>query len=103
MTMNSRSTVPLLVQDLRCEYQDNSLGIDVVQPRLSWKLASEQRGVAQAAYQIQVTDTSDVLWETGKILSHQSIHVPCSSRKLFPPGSTRSKREPPPSGRYGMG
>ncbi len=76
MTMNSRSTVSLLVQDLRCEYQDNPLGIDVVQPRLSWKLASEQRGVAQSAYQIRVTETSDVLWETGQVLSNQSIHVP---------------------------
>jgi alpha-L-rhamnosidase len=76
MTINSRSTGPLLVQDLRCEYQDNPLGIDVIQPRLSWKLASAQRGVAQSAYQIRVTDTSDVLWETGKVLSHQSIHVP---------------------------
>jgi len=65
MTMNSRSIGPLLVQDLRCEYQDNPLGIDVVQPRLSWKLASAQRGVAQSAYQIRVTDTSDALWETG--------------------------------------
>jgi alpha-L-rhamnosidase len=65
-----------MVQDLRCEYQDNPLGIDVAQPRLSWKLVSEQRGVTQSAYQIQVTDTSDVLWETGKVLSHQSIHVP---------------------------
>jgi alpha-L-rhamnosidase len=74
--MNSRSTVPLLVQDLRCEYQDNPLGIDVVQPRLSWKLASAQRGVVQSAYQIQVTETSDVLWETGQVLSPQSIHVP---------------------------
>jgi alpha-L-rhamnosidase len=74
--MNSRSTVPLLVQDLRCEYQDNPLSIDVVPPRLSWKLACEQRGVAQSAYQIRVTDSSDVLWETGKVLSHQSIHVP---------------------------
>jgi alpha-L-rhamnosidase len=62
MTRNSRSTGPLLVQDLRCEYQDNPLGIDVVQPRLSWKLASARRGVVQSAYQIQVTDTSKVLW-----------------------------------------
>ena len=74
--MNSRSTVPFLVHDLRCEYQDNPLGIDIAQPRLSWKLASAQRGVVQSAYQIRVTDTSDVLWETGKVLSHQSIHVP---------------------------
>jgi alpha-L-rhamnosidase len=76
MIMNSRSTGPLLVQDLRCEYQDNPLGIDVVQPRLSWKLASAQRGVAQSAYQMRVTETSNVLWDTGKVLSPQSIHVP---------------------------
>src|SRR5437773_12457934 len=76
------SRVPLLVQDLQCEYQDNPLGIDVVQPRLSWKLASEQRGVAQSAYQLRVTDTSDVLWETGKVLSHQSIHVPYGGSDL---------------------
>jgi len=82
MTRNSRSPAPLLVQDLRCEYQDNPLGIDVVPPRLSWKLASEQRGVVQSAYQIQVTDTSKVLWETGKVLSHQSIHVPYGGSAL---------------------
>jgi alpha-L-rhamnosidase len=76
MIMNSRSTGPLLVYDLRCEYQDNPLGIDVVQPRLSWKLASAQRGVVQSAYQIRVTETSEVLWETGKVLSPHSIHVP---------------------------
>src|SRR5438876_5637495 len=50
--------------------------------RGSWKLASEQRGVAQSAYQIRVTDTSDVLWETGKVLSHQSIHVPYGGSDL---------------------
>jgi len=82
MTMNSRSTGPLLVQDLRCEYRDNPLGIDIVQPRLSWKLASAQRGVAQSAYQIRVTDTSEVLWETSKVLSHQSIHVPYGGSAL---------------------
>jgi alpha-L-rhamnosidase len=74
--MNSRSTAPLLVQELRCEYQDNPPGIDVLQPRLSWKLGSAQRGVAQSAYQVRVTDTSDVLWDTGKVFSGQSIHVP---------------------------
>ena len=25
------------VEDLRCEYRENPLGIDVVKPRLSWK------------------------------------------------------------------
>ena len=82
MTINSRSTAPLLVQDLRCEYQDNPLGIDVLQPRLSWKLASAQRGVVQSAYQIRVTEMSEVLWDTGKVLSDQSIHVPYGGSAL---------------------
>ena len=76
MTRNSRSPAPPLVQDLRCEYQDNPLGIDVVQPRLGWKLASAQRGVVQSAYQIRVTGTSLVPWDTCKVLSPHSIHVP---------------------------
>jgi alpha-L-rhamnosidase len=82
MTMNSRSTASLLVHDLRCEYQENPLGIDVLQPRLSWKLASAQRGVVQSAYQIRVTERSDVHWDTGKVLSDQSIHVPYSGSVL---------------------
>jgi alpha-L-rhamnosidase len=82
MTMNSRSTGPPLVQALRCEYQDNPLGIDVVWPRLSWKLASAQRGVVQSAYQLRVTDGSDVLWDTGKVRSPESIHVPYGGSAL---------------------
>lgn len=35
---------------LRCEYRTNPFGIDVVQPRLSWVLESDQRGQKQNAY-----------------------------------------------------
>ncbi len=50
------------VHDVRCEYEHNPLGIDVREPRLSWKLVSEQRGVVQAAYQLRVTN------EQGEVL-----------------------------------
>ena len=74
--MNTRPASPLGVYDLRCEYQDNPLGIDVIHPRLSWKLVSERRGAMQSAYQIRVRDENGNLWDTCKVVSDQSIHVP---------------------------
>jgi len=66
--MNVISTSSLRVQDLRCEYLPNPLGIDSKEPRLSWKLASDQRGATQSAYQIQVRDRQgDLLWDTGDL------------------------------------
>jgi hypothetical protein len=61
------------VTDLRCEYLCDPLGIDVTQPRLSWKLQSAWRGQTQIAYQILVAamkncsvDNRADLWNTGK-------------------------------------
>ena len=67
---------------LRTEYAMNPVGIDVQRPRLSWQLQTETRGVIQSAYRIQVASGADalasevdLLWDTGKTISDQSIHV----------------------------
>jgi alpha-L-rhamnosidase len=79
----------LIVSNLTCEYRINPLGIDVVQPRLSWQVESDQRGTRQTAYRILVaaseTDRSSgsVLWDSGKVLSDQSIHVPYKGPALL--------------------
>jgi hypothetical protein len=89
-TPSSRSTQ---VQDLRCEYECNPLGIDALQPRLSWKLVSERRGVVQSAYEIRVTDVQgNVVWDTGKIPTDQSLHV----------AYVLLKQETPPSWLYAV-
>ena len=71
------------VDELRCEYLRNPLGIDVTSPRLSWQIKSEARGVSQAAYQVLVARTPETLaedkgdlWDSGKVTSDQSVHVP---------------------------
>ncbi|MCA9731805.1 MAG: family 78 glycoside hydrolase catalytic domain [Deferribacteres bacterium] len=68
--------------NLRCEYKTNPLGIDILQPRLSWQLESDKRAVRQSAYQIQVALSSEalakenaLLWDSGKVDSEQSIQV----------------------------
>ncbi|HET8845129.1 MAG TPA: family 78 glycoside hydrolase catalytic domain, partial [Ktedonobacteraceae bacterium] len=71
-----KSTSSLRVQDLRCVYQRNPLGIDVKTPRLGWKLTSDQRGATQSSYQIQVRSGQELLWDSGKVRSDQSLHIP---------------------------
>ncbi len=67
----------LTVTDLRCDYHQNPLGIDARQPRLSWRLSAERRGTVQSAYQIQVDDQQGhTSWDTGKVASDRSVHVP---------------------------
>ncbi len=77
------------VTNLTCEYRTNPLGIDVRQPRLSWQLASERRGAIQTAYQIRAAGEPadliagrNLLWDTGKVASNQSVHVPYAGPSL---------------------
>ena len=72
----------LKVSDLACEYLEKPLGIDVLQPRLSWKLEAGERGQKQTAYHIIVASSSEMLdknigdiWDTGKVKSGQSLNV----------------------------
>ncbi|MBP1223856.1 alpha-L-rhamnosidase [Flavobacterium sp. 1355] len=62
--------------NLKCENLVNPLGIDVLQPRLSWQLSGSGKEVMQTAYQIEVATDSIALtkgkgsvWKTEKILS----------------------------------
>ena len=61
---------------LHCEYLTRPLGIDNPRPSLSWRLQSDDQNVMQAAYQIQVSDRDGIVWDTGKIESDKSIHIP---------------------------
>ena len=77
----SFATAPFSVTNLRCEYETNPVGIDVVKPRMSWELVSSERGTLQTAYQIRVAESiadlekGKVTWDSGKQASDASIHV----------------------------
>ena len=81
------------VTNLRCEYRENPLGIDVEKPRLSWKLETgnrkPERGIRQAAYQVLVASTPELLaqdkgdlWDSGKVASDQSIQVEYAGKPM---------------------
>ena len=70
------------VQNLRCEYLINPQGIDALQPRLSWIIESDQRGVKQTACQILVSASLDnlskdqgELWDSGKKNTDQNTQL----------------------------
>jgi len=66
------------VQNLRTENLVNPIGIESSKPRFSWQLASEKRNVMQSAYEINVSNAADgkqVVWNSGKISSDQSMYV----------------------------
>jgi alpha-L-rhamnosidase len=82
------------VVNLRCEYLTDPLGIDVVKPRLSWVMEdrgqeSGSRGLKQTAYQVLVASSEELLrkdqgnlWDSGKVVSDQSIHVEYAGKPL---------------------
>lgn len=64
--------------DLRVEHLDEPFGIDVTQPRLSWKVPRGARH--QVAYRIRTSN-----WDSGRVDSNRSVLVPydgtpCGSR-----------------------
>ena len=68
----------LLVVDLSCEHKTDPMGVDVMQPRFSWKINGTGRNIMQTAYSIRVaTDKNftakNIIWQSGKINSAESV------------------------------
>ena len=66
------------ITDMTCEHKQNPMGVDVLSPRLSWKLATTEKNILQTAYQIRVASTQtfdkkNTVWDSGKIPSDESI------------------------------
>ena len=77
--------------DLKCENLHQPLGINSTTPRLSWKIVSGINKTSQKAYQIiaaseirLLNENKADLWNSGKILSGESVLVPWLGKKLYP-------------------
>ena len=69
--------------DLRTEYRENPIGLTDKAPRFSWKMESEEKDTLQTAYEIKVTDENgNVVWNSGKKASDQSVLIPYEGEKL---------------------
>ncbi len=78
-----------LITRLTTEYRRNPLGIDVPNPRFAWQMETERQGARQTAYRVTASSQPDLLdvgkpdlWDSGKIDSDQSVHVPYAGQPL---------------------
>jgi alpha-L-rhamnosidase len=62
------------VTSLLTENLTNPICIDVA-PRFSWQLQSNKRNVLQTAYECKVTIGNAMVWNSGKVISSQSVMV----------------------------
>ena len=76
---------------LRCEYQENPLGIDTREPRFSWADDDSIRGAVQSAYQLIVSSNESLagrsegdMWNSHRIASSRSQFVTYEGMKLKP-------------------
>jgi len=79
----------LKADSLRCEYLINPLGIEKNNPRLSWIVASPNRGQSQTAYHILVASGMDKLnknqgdlWDSQKVSDEETICIFYKGRPL---------------------
>ncbi len=71
-----------VVKSLKADYKTNPMGIDNPKPMLSWIIQSESMNTIQDSYEVRaalsdkdVAKGKNLLWESGKVESSQSIHV----------------------------
>ena len=76
--------------ELRCEYRADPLGVDVSRPRLSWIVASAERGQRQTAYQVLVAGSEAILkldkgdlWDSGQVQSDDTTAIVYGGKPLL--------------------
>ena len=86
---NACTNEQVLVKELKCEYLTDPLGVDLLNPRLSWKIESATNGQKQTAYQIIVSTNKDSieadtgnLWDTEMVKLNQSTHIIYGGKEL---------------------
>ena len=73
------------ITNLKTEYEETPLGIDIEKPRFSWQMQSDENGAYQQAYQIVVTDERGVkIWDSHKIKSDISLNIKYEGADLTP-------------------
>lgn len=79
---------PLRIDALTCEHLINPIGIGNQQPCLSWKLRSDRIGEVQTAWEIRAASSiaslkkTPDLWDSGKIISDQSVLISWAGKPL---------------------
>ena len=77
------------VTSLTTDYKNSPIGIDNPTPKLSWIIQSDQGNTLQESYELRaaltfmdVTKGRKLVWNSEKVLSAQSVHIPYGGEPL---------------------
>jgi alpha-L-rhamnosidase len=89
ISLNIFQTNAQTIEKLKCEYQETPMGLEILNPRLSWQMKATNRGAKQTAYQILVADNEADLkkdignvWNSGMMKSEQSIKIDYAGKTI---------------------
>ncbi len=89
ISLNIFQTNAQTIEALKCEYQETPMGLEILNPRLSWQMKATNRGAKQTAYQILVADNEADLkkdignvWNSGMMKSEQSIKIDYAGKTI---------------------
>ena len=77
----------ITVKNLTAEHKKDPIGIDILTPRLSWKIYGTGNDIMQTFYSIRVStdqkfSSGKMVWQSGKTKSEESILVPYNGPAL---------------------
>ena len=83
----SMASKAIEITKLTCEFQQNPLAINTLQPRFGWQMKSAENGTMQSAYEIELRilyrSTEDYIWETGVVLSSKSQGIKYTRSPIY--------------------
>ena len=89
MAQASTNSSEIIPSALHCEALSAPLGLQCARPRFSWEVTAAVRGTVQAAYRVLVAaspeslaDERELLWDSGRVASEESIQVPYEGSPL---------------------
>ena len=74
----------MTIHNLRVNFQRTPLALEDAAPVFSWELQAERTGTAQAAYQLQVLQGGTPVWDSGRVDSDETLHIPYAGQPLQP-------------------
>lgn len=82
----------LSIKDFRIEYRKNPMGIDVLNPRFSWKLQSDKQNTVQTIYHIVVQAGDEIVWDSGIRLEDTSVCVKYNTKTFASPSGNAAEK-----------
>jgi len=74
---------------LYCQYAENPMGVDTMQPHFSWVAVHDEKGRHQQAYQILVATSPALLngnqgdmWDSGRVEGSETLQIPYAGKPL---------------------